>query len=251
MNFYALLSKIFSESLLSLYPVFVKNIGLSIDIQLWARLIIYFLISLFLCNLSFIKQYLFNQPGLFLGLTNLIHIYVSYKGFQLLESGIAYTLFYTYPILIILYAGRKIHWSIFLALIGTFLLSYEQLKDTKTNLSSSSESKKIENMENQKEKIKENYPYEGFFMIIFAAITEAMIYFQVRNIPTKNNWNHLFIAYFIGTIIITIYLLYTNFLKKKLIENNNSFELKENKNEKKDFIENFIEKMIIKKYYLH
>ncbi len=121
MNFYALLSKITSESLLSLYPVFVKNIGLPINIQLWARLIIYFLISLVLCNLSFIQKYLFNQPGLFLGLTNLIHIYVSYKGFQLLESGIAYTLFYTYPIIIILYAGKKIHWSIFLALIGTFL----------------------------------------------------------------------------------------------------------------------------------
>ncbi len=251
MNFYALLSKIFSESLLSLYPVFVKNIGLTIDIQLWARLIIYFIISLFLCNLSFIKQYLFNQPGLFLGITNLIHIYVSYKGFQLLESGIAYTLFYTYPILIILYAGRKIHWSIFLALIGTFLLTYEQLKDTKTNLSSSSETKKIENMENQKEKIKENYPYEGFVMIIFAAITEAMIYFQVRNIPTKNNWNHLFIAYFIGTIIITVYLLYTKFLNNKITKdktkNDNSFELKENKNEKNDFIENFIEKDDYKK----
>ncbi len=231
MNFYALLSKIFSESLLSLYPVFVKNIGLPIDIQLWARLIIYFFISLILCNLSFIQKYLFNQPGLFLGLTNLIHIYVSYKGFQLLESGIAYTLFYTYPILIILYVGKKIHWSIFLALFGTFLLSYEQLKDNQT--------KKIENNKNIKDNkdninknvVKENFPYEGFVMIILAAITEAMIYFQVRNIPTKNNWNHLFIAYFIGTIIISLYLVYTKYLNPKNEDNKEKQE--------KEFIENF------------
>ncbi len=230
MNFYALLSKIFSESLLSLYPVFVKNIGLTIDIQLWTRLIIYFFISLVLCNLSFISKYLFNSPGLFLGFTNLIHIYVSYRGFQLLESGIAYTLFYTYPIIIILYAGKKIHWSIFLALIGTFLLSYEQLKDTKSKKTEKTEN--IENIEN-KELIKENFSYEGFIMILLAAITEAMIYFQVRNIPTKNNWNHLFIAYFIGTIILTLYLLYTKYYV---------VQKEEEKKEEKEFLENFIDK---------
>jgi drug/metabolite transporter (DMT)-like permease len=227
MNFYALISKIGSESLLSLYPVFVKNIGLSIDIQLWTRLIIYFAISLILCNISFISKYLFNQQGLFLGITNLIHIYVSYKGFQLLESGIAYTLFYTYPILIILYVGKKIHWSIFLALFGTFLLSYEQLKDNQT--------KKIEDNEYEnKNVIKENFPYEGFVMIILAAITEAMIYFQVRNIPTKNNWNHLFIAYFIGTVIISLYLVYTKYLNPKK-EDNKEKEVKENFESKKEY----------------
>ncbi len=227
MNFYALISKIGSESLLSLYPVFVKNIGLPIDIQLWTRLIIYFAISLILCNISFISKYLFNQQGLFLGITNLIHIYVSYKGFQLLESGIAYTLFYTYPILIILYVGKKIHWSIFLALFGTFLLSYEQLKDNQT--------KKIEDNEYEnKNVIKENFPYEGFVMIILAAITEAMIYFQVRNIPTKNNWNHLFIAYFIGTLIISLYLIYTKYLNPKK-EDNKEKEVKENFESKKEY----------------
>ncbi len=227
MNFYALISKIGSESLLSLYPVFVKNIGLPIDIQLWTRLIIYFAISLILCNISFISKYLFNQQGLFLGITNLIHIYVSYKGFQLLESGIAYTLFYTYPILIILYVGKKIHWSIFLALFGTFLLSYEQLKDNQT--------KKIEDKEYEnKNVIKENFPYEGFVMIILAAITEAMIYFQVRNIPTKNNWNHLFIAYFIGTLIISLYLIYTKYLNPKK-EDNKEKEVKENFESKKEY----------------
>ncbi len=252
MNFYALLSKITSESLLSLYPVFVKNIDLPINIQLWARLIIYFLISLVLCNLSFIQKYLFNQPGLFLGLTNLIHIYVSYKGFQLLESGIAYTLFYTYPIIIILYAGKKIHWSIFLALIGTFLLTYEQLKDNK-NKQSNNDSM-IKDDEPKKEEVKENYPYEGFIMILFAAITEAMIYFQVRNIPTTNNWNHLFIAYFIGTLIITLYLIYIKYIeptlnKNKKINENINTNIKEQKEtfNNNDLIENFIGKNEYKK----
>ena len=86
-------SKLLSESLLSLYPVFIKKLKLDIDLQLSIRLIIYLLISLFFCNKNFIKKYIFKYNTLLLGLINLIHIYSSYKGFELLESGLSYTIF--------------------------------------------------------------------------------------------------------------------------------------------------------------
>ncbi len=223
MNISAIGGKVISESLLSLYPVFVKNIGLNINIQLWSRLIIYFIISLFLCNITFIKEHLFSFMGLLLGITNLIHIYSSYRGFQLLESGIAYTLFYTYPIIILLLSGKKFHWSIILAFIGTILLTYEQLKD---------KNKKVKNKENtnlmdKKENI-EFFKYEGFIMILIAALTEAFIYFQVRSIPTKNNWNHLFIAYFLGALITSIYIF---FFYKEPLENYQNENINEKKND--------------------
>lgn len=195
--FLPILSKLSSESLLSLYPVFVKNINLPISIQLLSRVVIYTLIAGFLCNFTFIREHIFTVMGLLLGVTNFIHIYTSYRGFQLLESGIAYTLFYTYPIMILLISQQKINMYVFIALLGVYLLTMEQ------------QLQKHENYENKKEELKENFPYEGFAMIFFAALTEALIYFQVRKIPTKNNWNHLFISYFLSSLVMIAYTMYS------------------------------------------
>ena len=50
------------------------------------------------------------------------------------------------------------------------------------------------------------FPYEGYVMIILSALTEALIYFVVRRIKTNNPWNHMFISYFMGALLITILL---------------------------------------------
>lgn len=50
MDIIPIYSKLVSESLLSLYPVFVKKITLPIDLQLFTRLIAYVVISLFFIN---------------------------------------------------------------------------------------------------------------------------------------------------------------------------------------------------------
>ena len=54
---------------------------------------------------------------------------------------------------------------------------------------------------------------EGFVMILLAALTEASIYFLVRDIKTTNNWNHVFISYFLGAILFSAYF-FANSLKK-------------------------------------
>jgi len=216
--FLPILSKLGSESLLSLYPVFVKNINLPISIQLLSRVVIYTLIAGFLCNFTFIREHLFTTMGLLLGITNFIHIYTSYRGFQLLESGIAYTLFYTYPIMILLISQQKINMYVFIALLGVYLLTMEQQLQNRPNADFigsplKEDIQKNENYQNenevQKQELKENFPYEGFAMIFFAALTEALIYFQVRKIPTKNNWNHLFIAYFLSSLVMIVYTIYS------------------------------------------
>ncbi len=68
-------SKIVAESLLSLYPVFVKKIGLSIPIQLWTRLLAYVLISAFFINRAFVFQSLTFYNAILLALINLSHVY--------------------------------------------------------------------------------------------------------------------------------------------------------------------------------
>ena len=169
----ALFSKILAESLLSLYPVFVKNIPVAFNLQMWSRFFAYVAVSGLFIDYRFVAKTIFTNIGLLLAGVTLVHIYSSYKGFQLLESGPAYTLFYMYPVLILLFSGYTVPLLIALvALGGWFLL------------------KRI------------NSPF-GVAMVALAAITEALIYFIVKRIKTPNSWNHVFLSYAAGAVLFT------------------------------------------------
>ena len=174
---YAIGSKLVSESLLSLYPVLVKNLAVPFDLQLWSRFFTYSVISMLFVNWDFVSSNLISKDGVLLALVTSAHIYTSYKGFILLESGISYTLFYFYPMLILLFSGEPINPAILLAIFGVFLL-YNENKTDKNN-------------------------WFGIVMIALAAVTEALIYFIVRRLKTTNNWNHVFLSYFMGSLVLT------------------------------------------------
>jgi len=181
--FLEIASKLASESLLSLYPVFVKHIGLPLSIQTWSRCFSYAILSVFFIDYSYVFNAMTSSSGILLSLITIIHIYVSYRGFELLESGVAYSLFYLYPIMILLMSHKKINPTILLAIPGVFLLvSNEQFN--------------LLNIINSP---------EGVIMILLAALTEAIIYYLVRDIKTTNHWNHIFISYFVGAVLLSVY----------------------------------------------
>jgi drug/metabolite transporter (DMT)-like permease len=188
-----IITKIVSESLLSLYPLFVKYINIPIGLQLWSRFFTYVIVSLFFINIPFIFKNIFTKSGILLSLVTLAHVYFSYRGFQLLESGTAYIIFYTYPLMILLLAGEKINFLMVFAIIGIILLSQGKIESFTQKIFS------------KKEVVKEKFNYEGIIMMLLAAFTEALIYFLVRDIKTENNWNHLFISYALGSILLTLY----------------------------------------------
>jgi hypothetical protein len=200
-----ILAKIISESLLSLYPVFVKFINIPIILQIWSRFFTYTCISLFFINWKYIFGNIFSKSGILLSLITIIHVYTSYRGFQLLESGVSYVIFYTYPLFILLFAGKKINIiTLGLILLGVYLLS----KKNDINDQSNNESFINENNNNKifkKNMEKEYFWQEGLIMILLAAITEALIYFLILNLKTENSWNQVFISYFFGAIAISIY----------------------------------------------
>jgi drug/metabolite transporter (DMT)-like permease len=204
-----IISKIVSESLLSLYPSIVKNIDIPFDMKLLTRFVPYSLISFLFIDYKFIKENLFSKTGLLLSLTTIIHIYASYKGFEGLESGVAYTIFYTYPLMILLMAGEKISPMLLVPLIGVALLVYENI-ETKEHLENLDEKtyektdEKTYEKTDEKTEEKEDYTIISFsvFMVFTAAFTEALLYFIVRDLKTKNNWNHLFISYFLGAVLL-------------------------------------------------
>ena len=186
--FLEIVSKLVSESLLSLYPIFVKKIGISSSLQLWTRLTTYVLIAIFFANWSFIKSSLLTLDAITLGLVNLSHIFFSYEGFRNLDSGVSFAIFNSYPLMILLLAGVVWHNSYFLVLLGLAFFIYGNYTEKITTNN-------------------ENFGY-GIVMILLAALTEAFIYFLVRRIKTTNHWNHVFISYFLGAVIMTAYMVY-------------------------------------------
>lgn len=128
------LAVLYSESVLSLYPILIKQLKSSLTSQVFQRCIVYSGLALLIGGLKPLMG-LFSSSsniGIFiaLGLVNLAHVWTSYRAFQRLPSGAALTLFYTYPILNILGAwlffGESIALSSlpFLALImiGVYML---------------------------------------------------------------------------------------------------------------------------------
>ena len=214
MWFSAIASKLLAESLLSLYPVFVKTINLSFGLQLWSRFFTYVAISLFFVDGDFIYKHLFSKNGVLLSLITLLHVYFSYRGFQLLESGVAFVLFYTYPIFILLFAGKPLHVSILLSLVGVYLLASEKSESFVSGGSDAKPSGTIFKTKEESKK-KEAFPYEGVLMILLASLTEAMIYFLVRSIKTDNHWNHMFLSYGLGGLLFSG-LFFKDILNAKL-----------------------------------
>lgn len=156
------------------------------EMQLWSRFFVYVAISVFFVDPTYIKTNAVSADGILLGIVTIAHVYTSYKGFMLLESGMSYTLFYLYPIMILLMSGEPISPIMGLSLFGVYLLySEDQGEQTK------------------KKKEEDQDKLHGVIMIILAAFTEALIYFIVRRLKTTNNWNHIFLSYFPGSLLLT------------------------------------------------
>jgi len=207
-----ILSKLVSESLLSLYPTIIKNINIPFGIQLWSRFITYAVISWFFIDWDFVIETMFTGIGALLSIATIAHVYVSYRGFQLLDGGVAYAIFYTYPFMILALAGEKMNYTMFIALFGIILLTFNDLdvffiKTAKMNAKEAF-GQLFEPVPPVKVNAKETAnSVEGIVMVLLAAFTEAIIYFIVKRIKTKNNWNHLFLSYLLGAILFSgVYL---------------------------------------------
>jgi drug/metabolite transporter (DMT)-like permease len=207
--FLAIISKLIGESLLSFYSIFVKKINLELILQIWSRFFSYVIVSSFFIDWEFITKYLFSINGLLLSVVTIAHVYSSYRSFQLLESGVAVTLYYIYPILILLFSGTPISPVFFISLLGVYLIAND-LQPKKENYENNDQ-----NIIKQNTNMKEHFWNEGIFAAFMAGATEAMIFFLVKDLKTFNNWNHLFISYFFGAIALTMYL-WKNIISIKL-----------------------------------
>lgn len=195
-----IVSKLAAESLLSFYSIFVKKINVPIILQIWSRFFTYVTISAFFIDWNFVSKNILSINGILISFITMIHVYSSYRSFQLLESGVATTLFYVYPLMILLFSGAELSPVLLIALFGVYLLATEPSKE------SDDKKESYENIIKENTVMKESFLGEGIFAVFIAALTEALLFFMVKNIKTMNNWNHLFLSYFFGSIALTTYL---------------------------------------------
>jgi drug/metabolite transporter (DMT)-like permease len=198
-----------SESLLSLYPIFVKKINLSLIHQVWARLLAYVAMAAIFVDWSFIGSALFSPDAMLLAVINLSHIFFSYEGFRNLDSGVSFAIFNTYPLMILLIAGVMWNNVYLLVLLGLALFVIGEARNKtpshKTDKANATDDATTQTSDGSE---KPNFIY-GIAMILLAALTEALIYFMIRRIKTGNHWNHVFLSYLFGFIAITGYLFKT------------------------------------------
>jgi len=193
-----ILAKLVSESLLSLYPVILKKIKVSIVNQIWTRLISYFIVSSLLIDRDFIKTVIFNRIAILFSAINFMHIVTTYIGFKILDSGVALSVFLTFPIMILIMETKRFDIRYLIILLGLFLLSFDNKKIDENK----------EKIDENKEKGYKNRYWIGIPIMLLSALTEALIFFCVRRIHTTNSWNHMFIGYLYPTILFTVYFIY-------------------------------------------
>jgi drug/metabolite transporter (DMT)-like permease len=165
------LSVLYSELVLSLYPILIKTVNTNIFTQILARFIAFPALALAFGSTYDFKSIWGNPYEAFVGilnnLLNLGHIAASYISFKNLPVGSAISLFYLYPIFNIITGSLLFGESlsilslalITVAFIGTYLIATSRKDETKTT---------------------ENHRM-GVIMGILAAVTETMIFIFVKS----------------------------------------------------------------------
>ena len=180
-------------------------------LQLWTRLITYVAMASVFVDWKFVLSAIGSTDSIMLALVNMLHVFFSYEGFRHLDSGVSFAIFNTYPLMILLLAGVVWDNSYFLVLAGLALFIYSNFSESSALTKDFNEGVNKGFNEDPSKVLTPNFTY-GFAMILLAALTEAFIYFLIRRVKTSNHWNHVFISYLLGAVLMTAYVVYTEYM---------------------------------------
>ncbi len=173
---------LYSEIILSLYPILIKSVSTNLFTQTFARFLVFPALALAAGGLKESSK-AWSTPqqaghSTAFGAMNLLHIASSYRAFHDLPAGVAMSLFYTYPIWNVLGAhiffGEQIPLRLLpffaLAIAGTYLIatsdtSHAAEHKTKTEETEISSSGKVA---------------RGVAAALIAALTETGLFLAVR-----------------------------------------------------------------------
>lgn len=170
-----ILSVLYSELVLSLYPILIKLVDTNLYTQLAARFLVFPLLAIIggtWYNHTLWGNMTDTLLSMMMNIVNVGHIAASYLAFKILPTGTAISLFYLYPIFNViagaLLFGETISFLsislIVIAFIGVYLIANKD--STKEDI---------------KESEKESTYSTGVIMGILAALTETMIFIFIRS----------------------------------------------------------------------
>lgn len=201
MSINGILSVVFSETSLSLYPQLIRITKLNTSVQIFLRVLTITLVSYYFLENKNI------EPNYQQGFLNLIHILSSYYAFETINSGDALALFYTYPIFNLIFSkiilSEKITTKQFITIcasvIGAVLISKPSF----------------------------DIHFDGVFAALIAAITESLMYITYHDRNLKSTVTERIYELYSGTIPFLIVLgififgfkedILVNFTSKNLI----------------------------------
>jgi drug/metabolite transporter (DMT)-like permease len=218
-----------SEVALSLYPQLIKLIPTTIEVQVAVRCITYSILAIIgYCitqntqntqsktTITSSTNSLTFTSVLIMGIVTIIHIISSYMCFNILSSGVGYSIFYMYPIFNLI--GRTLIYNekidivnyiyIIIAIIGVYLIYKNKNKpDTSLEpLQNQNENQNLPDNLNQILNIKNKNI--GISAGIISALTESIIYFMVKANPVSvSPFIQLLKTYLFGGILSIIYLI--------------------------------------------
>ena len=199
MNISPTLSVVYSELVLSLYPILIKVVNTNLYTQILARFLVFPLLAII--GGTWYNHTLWGNTGemmigILMNLVNMVHVGVSYVAFKDLPAGTAISLFYMYPIFNViagaLLFGESISFLsvlfIIVAFIGTYLIATSH-----------------------EEKKKEETYHSGVIMGILAAVTETLIFIYVRSQAQTSPFYTVTHLYPFGFLALMVYgLFHTN-----------------------------------------
>ena len=191
-----------SELILSLYPILIKTVPVSLDTQVLSRILTFSIAAALLAPSNAIAKTwgtlgaATRSSGL--GAITLAHVATSYYAFKELPAGVAMSLFYTYPILnllggVVLFGEEITSFQLLMMLvgfIGVLCVSFGSSGSLTTS------------EEGEKKEIK----WLGVLSALAAAVTEVAMYFAVRTTIQANPFTSILELYPGAAILMLVFL---------------------------------------------
>ena len=195
----------YSETVLSLYPILIKSVTTNLSTQVLARFLVYPIAALIVGGLVPLRHaWTANSTlkNLGLGTINVAHIAASYLAFQELPSGIAMSLFYTYPLWNLFGAslvfGEAFPWHllpvVLVALVGTYLVATSATPPDQ-DIGSASDNKS------------KNLNWLGIGSALLAALTETALFLAVKGSKGESPFYNIH-QFYLGGLPVLAALLY-------------------------------------------
>jgi len=180
-----------SEIALALYPILIKSVPTGLFTQVFSRFLTYTVLGIALAKPGELATALGSSgigSTIGLSLLNLLHVGSSYFAFKELPAGISMSLFYTYPIFNVIGGALFFGESVTAYDIALIILAFAGVV--------------LVSLGNKSEDTKDPYNWKGLLAGLTAALTETLIYFSVKSVPTKTPFFSMIKLYSAGAAML-------------------------------------------------